>query len=280
MRACSAHDRRRARSGRSTPNLRPEGTRRARSCARSPATSPTTSAGRRPGSSRRCSRRGRSRATSTSARRTSTRVAPLVWRPRDRRRTSSTTSRRCGGGSRSTSRVATADRQLKLGPGGLRDVEFAVQLLQLVHGRSDDAAAQPATLPRSRRSPRGGYVGREDAATSPTPTGSCGRSSTASSCTGCAARTSCPRTRPTCGGIARVDGHAQPTRSAELMTSGGGTRARCAGCTRSCSTGRCSDAVARLDAGDGPADPGRGGAAARRRSATPTPPARCGTSRR
>ena len=30
-----------------------------------------------------------------------------------------------------------ADRQLKLGSGGLRDVEFAVQLLQLVHGRAD-----------------------------------------------------------------------------------------------------------------------------------------------
>ncbi|MFX3793513.1 hypothetical protein ACJBQ4_10810, partial [Streptococcus suis] len=28
-------------------------------------------------------------------------------------------------------------RQLKLGPGGLRDIEFAVQLLQLVHGRAD-----------------------------------------------------------------------------------------------------------------------------------------------
>ena len=32
-----------------------------------------------------------------------------------------------------------AERQLKLGSGGLRDVEFAVQLLQLVHGRADDA---------------------------------------------------------------------------------------------------------------------------------------------
>ena len=30
-------------------------------------------------------------------------------------------------------------RELKLGPGGLRDVEFAVQLLQLVHGRTDEA---------------------------------------------------------------------------------------------------------------------------------------------
>src|SRR3712207_7367174 len=30
-----------------------------------------------------------------------------------------------------------AERELKLGRGGLRDVEFAVQLLQLVHGRGD-----------------------------------------------------------------------------------------------------------------------------------------------
>ena len=30
-----------------------------------------------------------------------------------------------------------ADHELKLGPGGLRDIEFAVQLMQLVHGRSD-----------------------------------------------------------------------------------------------------------------------------------------------
>ncbi len=33
--------------------------------------------------------------------------------------------------------AAQADRQIKLGAGGLRDVEFAVQLLQLVHGRAD-----------------------------------------------------------------------------------------------------------------------------------------------
>src|SRR5699024_10751159 len=30
--------------------------------------------------------------------------------------------------------AAEADRQIKLGRGGLRDVEFTVQLLQLVHG--------------------------------------------------------------------------------------------------------------------------------------------------
>ena len=36
------------------------------------------------------------------------------------------------------------DRELKLGAGGLRDVEFAVQLLQLVHGRTDPELRLPA----------------------------------------------------------------------------------------------------------------------------------------
>ncbi len=42
---------------------------------------------------------------------------------------------------------AEVDREVKLGPGGLRDIEFAVQLLQLVHGRSDESIRQAATLP-------------------------------------------------------------------------------------------------------------------------------------
>src|SRR5690348_1009353 len=57
-----------------------------------------------------------------------------------------------------------AGRQLKLGPGGLRDIEFAVQLLQLVHGRSDDTVRSPATLPALAALADGGYVGRADAA--------------------------------------------------------------------------------------------------------------------
>lgn len=56
------------------------------------------------------------------------------------------------------------DRQLKLGPGGLRDVEFAVQLLQLVHGRSDPALRSGNTLAALEALSRGGYVGRADAA--------------------------------------------------------------------------------------------------------------------
>jgi glutamate-ammonia-ligase adenylyltransferase len=57
-----------------------------------------------------------------------------------------------------------ADRELKLGPGGLRDVEFAVQLLQLVHGRADESLRSPTTLDALAALADGGYVGRDDAA--------------------------------------------------------------------------------------------------------------------
>lgn len=57
------------------------------------------------------------------------------------------------------------ERQLKLGPGGLRDVEFAVQLLQLVHGRGDETLRSATTLVALRSLIAGGYVGREDGAT-------------------------------------------------------------------------------------------------------------------
>jgi len=55
-----------------------------------------------------------------------------------------------------------AGRELKLGPGGLRDIEFAVQLLQLVHGRADERLRAPATLPALAALTDGGYVGRAD----------------------------------------------------------------------------------------------------------------------
>ncbi|MBT2489424.1 bifunctional [glutamine synthetase] adenylyltransferase/[glutamine synthetase]-adenylyl-L-tyrosine phosphorylase [Streptomyces sp. ISL-96] len=59
--------------------------------------------------------------------------------------------------------AAQIDRELKLGPGGLRDVEFAVQLLQLVHGRSDATLHQGSTLGALKALSAGGYVGRADA---------------------------------------------------------------------------------------------------------------------
>jgi len=55
-------------------------------------------------------------------------------------------------------------RQLKLGAGGLRDVEFAVQLLQLVHGRADKSLRSPTTLKALEALTEGGYVGRRDGA--------------------------------------------------------------------------------------------------------------------
>ncbi|OLT46577.1 bifunctional glutamine-synthetase adenylyltransferase/deadenyltransferase [Saccharomonospora sp. CUA-673] len=57
-----------------------------------------------------------------------------------------------------------ADRELKLGRGGLRDVEFAVQLLQLVHGRVDPQLRSGSTLNALDALGSGGYVGRTDAA--------------------------------------------------------------------------------------------------------------------
>jgi [glutamine synthetase] adenylyltransferase / [glutamine synthetase]-adenylyl-L-tyrosine phosphorylase len=56
-----------------------------------------------------------------------------------------------------------AGREIKLGPGGLRDIEFAVQLLQLVHGRTDESLHSQATLPALAALSAGGYVGRDDA---------------------------------------------------------------------------------------------------------------------
>ncbi|WP_405013641.1 bifunctional [glutamine synthetase] adenylyltransferase/[glutamine synthetase]-adenylyl-L-tyrosine phosphorylase [Kitasatospora sp. NBC_01539] len=90
-------------------------------------------------------------------------IAPLVWQAaaRDNFVTDVQQMRR---------RVVDAipatelDRQLKLGPGGLRDVEFSVQLLQLVHGRTDPTLRSGNTLQALAALSDGGYVGRADAA--------------------------------------------------------------------------------------------------------------------
>ena len=55
-------------------------------------------------------------------------------------------------------------RELKLGTGGLRDVEFAVQLLQLVHGRNDESLHVASTVDALAALGAGGYIGRDDAA--------------------------------------------------------------------------------------------------------------------
>ncbi|WBU38474.1 bifunctional [glutamine synthetase] adenylyltransferase/[glutamine synthetase]-adenylyl-L-tyrosine phosphorylase [Homoserinibacter sp. YIM 151385] len=56
------------------------------------------------------------------------------------------------------------DVQLKLGPGGLRDIEFTVQLLQLVHGQSDPLVRQRSSLAALTALAEQGYIGRAEAA--------------------------------------------------------------------------------------------------------------------
>ncbi|MGW1225595.1 bifunctional [glutamine synthetase] adenylyltransferase/[glutamine synthetase]-adenylyl-L-tyrosine phosphorylase [Streptomyces sp. NPDC002530] len=90
-------------------------------------------------------------------------VSPLVWQAAERENFVSDVQkmRRRVVDTIPADRV---DRELKLGPGGLRDVEFAVQLLQLVHGRSDATLRSGSTLEALRALAAGGYVGRVDAA--------------------------------------------------------------------------------------------------------------------
>ncbi|HZB49843.1 MAG TPA: bifunctional [glutamine synthetase] adenylyltransferase/[glutamine synthetase]-adenylyl-L-tyrosine phosphorylase, partial [Mycobacteriales bacterium] len=92
------------------------------------------------------------------------RLAPLVWTAAEREDFVSDVQamrRRV----EDTLPAAVAAREIKLGPGGLRDVEFAVQLLQLVHGRADDSLHTGSTLEALARLSDGGYVGRADADT-------------------------------------------------------------------------------------------------------------------
>ncbi|MFF8912709.1 bifunctional [glutamine synthetase] adenylyltransferase/[glutamine synthetase]-adenylyl-L-tyrosine phosphorylase [Streptomyces sp. NPDC015032] len=90
-------------------------------------------------------------------------VSPLVWQAADRENFVADVQkmRRRVVDNIPADRV---DREIKLGPGGLRDVEFAVQLLQLVHGRSDATLRSGSTLDALRALAAGGYVGRVDAA--------------------------------------------------------------------------------------------------------------------
>ncbi|MBL3686994.1 bifunctional [glutamine synthetase] adenylyltransferase/[glutamine synthetase]-adenylyl-L-tyrosine phosphorylase [Leucobacter zeae] len=52
--------------------------------------------------------------------------------------------------------------QLKLGPGGLRDIEFSVQLLQLVHGQYDERLHLRGTIESLDALVSGGYIARSD----------------------------------------------------------------------------------------------------------------------
>lgn len=56
------------------------------------------------------------------------------------------------------------DLDMKLGRGGLRDVEFTVQMLQLVHGSEDESLRVRDTISALQALAQGGYVSRSQAA--------------------------------------------------------------------------------------------------------------------
>ncbi|QDQ11191.1 bifunctional [glutamine synthetase] adenylyltransferase/[glutamine synthetase]-adenylyl-L-tyrosine phosphorylase [Streptomyces spectabilis] len=89
-------------------------------------------------------------------------VAPLVWQAAERENFVADVQKMRR---RVVANIPAGEveRELKLGPGGLRDVEFAVQMLQLVHGRADASLRSGTTLDALAALAAGGYVGRVDA---------------------------------------------------------------------------------------------------------------------
>ena len=89
-------------------------------------------------------------------------VAPLVWSSASRENFVESVQRMR---ERVTDNIPADERdvQLKLGPGGLRDIEFTIQLLQLVHGQLDPEVRQEATLPALVALAAQGYIGRVEA---------------------------------------------------------------------------------------------------------------------
>lgn len=62
-------------------------------------------------------------------------------------------------------RRGLSHRELKRAPGGIRDIEFTVQLLQLVHGHGDVDLRSPTTLTALAELASAGYVEPDDAET-------------------------------------------------------------------------------------------------------------------
>lgn len=62
-------------------------------------------------------------------------------------------------------RTGRAEREVKRGPGGIRDIEFSIQLLQLVHGGADELLRVRSTMAALDRLVAGGYVDADEAET-------------------------------------------------------------------------------------------------------------------
>jgi glutamate-ammonia-ligase adenylyltransferase len=67
-------------------------------------------------------------------------------------------------GEQDVARRGLSDREIKRGRGGIRDIEFTVQLLQLVHGPGDPELRTPSTLAVLGEMATAGYVDPSDSA--------------------------------------------------------------------------------------------------------------------
>lgn len=90
-------------------------------------------------------------------------ISPLVWSSAGRENFVGSVQRMR---ERVTENIPTDEvhYQLKLGPGGLRDVEFTVQLLQLVHGSAEPGVRERGTIRALEALSEYGFIGREEAA--------------------------------------------------------------------------------------------------------------------
>jgi glutamate-ammonia-ligase adenylyltransferase len=90
-------------------------------------------------------------------------IAPMVWSSASRENFVESVQRMR---ERVTDNIPPGERdvQLKLGPGGLRDVEFTIQLLQLVHGQHDPEVRAAGTLTALVALAAQGYIGRAESA--------------------------------------------------------------------------------------------------------------------
>lgn len=89
-------------------------------------------------------------------------IAPLIWSSAARENFVESVQRMR---ERVTENIPSEEvhYQLKLGPGGLRDIEFTVQLLQLVHGAVDEQVRQRSTIGALDALSANSYIGREEA---------------------------------------------------------------------------------------------------------------------
>src|SRR5690606_18878272 len=90
-------------------------------------------------------------------------ISPLVWSSAGRENFVGSVQRMR---ERVTENIPAAEvhYQHKLAPGGLRDVEFTFQLLQLVHGSAEPGVRERGTIAALNALSEHGFIGREEAA--------------------------------------------------------------------------------------------------------------------